>query len=166
MDDFDINSIFPDNETPKEPNPFGDSEDEPADTSETNISHTPLDLGELDTPKTQEREPLGDMDLMGLEEPDKRQASEPASGSGPVAESPASTVPQPPGRSQIVSGGRITGMKIFFTKLQAGSMDFMEEQVKNWLANNPGIVIKCTNVISGPVVGKKTEPNIIITLWY
>ncbi len=166
MDEFDIKSIFPDNETPKEPIPFDDSEDGAAGTGETNVSHTPLDLSGLDTPKTQEAGPLGDMDSMELEEPNRRQASGYASGPDTVATSPVSTAPQPPGTSQIVSGGRITGMKIFFTKLQAGSMDFMEEQIKNWLAKNPNVVVKCTNVISGPVVSKKTEPNIIITIWY
>jgi hypothetical protein len=166
MDEFDINSIFPGDETPKDPIPFDDSENVPADTSEANISHTPLDLGGLETPKTQVRKPLEETDLIELEEPDKIQAPKPVPRPVAEAKSPVSIAPQPPGASQVVSGGRITGMKVFFTKLQAGSMDFMEEQIKNWLAKNPDIVIKCTNVISGPVVGKKTEPNIIITLWY
>ena len=67
---------------------------------------------------------------------------------------------------QIVSEERITGVKTFFTKLHAGSISFLSEQIDNWLKKNPGIVIKQTNTTTGMVIGKKTEPNIIITIWY
>ena len=67
---------------------------------------------------------------------------------------------------KIVSSDRITGVKTFFTKLHAGSMDFLDEQITNWLSNNPGIKIKRTNTVTGPIQSKKTEPNIIITIWY
>ena len=67
---------------------------------------------------------------------------------------------------KIVSSDRITGVKTFFTKLHAGSMDFLDEQITNWLSNNPGITIKRTNTVIGPIQAKKTEPNIIITIWY
>ena len=67
---------------------------------------------------------------------------------------------------QLVSGERITGFKAFFTKLHTGSIPFLSEQINNWLKENPGIVIKRTNTTTGLVVGKKTEPNIIITIWY
>ena len=64
------------------------------------------------------------------------------------------------------SPGRITGVKTFFTKLHAGSIDFLDQQIVRWLKENPGIVIKRTNTTVGSVVAKKTEPNIIITIWY
>ncbi len=67
---------------------------------------------------------------------------------------------------KIVSSDRITGVKTFFTKLHVGSMDFLDEQITNWLSNNPGIKIKRTNTVTGPIQSKKTEPNIIITIWY
>jgi len=65
-----------------------------------------------------------------------------------------------------VSTGRITGVKTFFTKLHAGAMEFLDEQIKKWLQENPGVHIKLTNTTTGEVQGKKTEPNIIITVWY
>ena len=65
-----------------------------------------------------------------------------------------------------VSTERITGVKIFLTKLHAGALEFLNEQISTWLKNNPDVNIKQTNTISGMVVGKKTEPNIIITVWY
>ena len=66
----------------------------------------------------------------------------------------------------IVSSDRITGVRTFFTKSHAGSIDFLNEQITDWLKNNPGIKIKRTNMATGDIVGKKTEPNILITVWY
>jgi hypothetical protein len=65
-----------------------------------------------------------------------------------------------------VSAERITGLKTFFTKLHAGAIEFLDEQITNWLRSNPGIVIKHTNTVVGEVQAKKTEPNVIITVWY
>ena len=67
---------------------------------------------------------------------------------------------------QISSSVRITGMRTFFTKLHAGSLTFLDEQITEWLRKNPDIVIKRTNTVAGMVVAKKTEPNIIVTVWY
>jgi hypothetical protein len=66
----------------------------------------------------------------------------------------------------IVSSDRITGVRTFFAKSHAGSIDFLGQQITNWLKNNPGIKIKRTNMATGDIVGKKTEPNILITVWY
>jgi hypothetical protein len=67
---------------------------------------------------------------------------------------------------QPPAAGRITAIKTFFTKLQVGAISFLDEQITRWLDENPDVVIKRTNVVTGPVQGKKTEPNIIITVWY
>lgn len=81
---------------------------------------------------------------------------------------PKIVIPTPVAKptEKIVSSDQITGMKTFFTKLHAGSIDFLDSQINGWLKQNPGIVIKRTNTVTGPVAGKKTEPNIIITVWY
>jgi hypothetical protein len=65
-----------------------------------------------------------------------------------------------------VSTERITGVKTFFTKLHGGAIEFLNEIITKWLKDNPGISIKHTNIITGEIQGKKTEPNIIITVWY
>lgn len=67
---------------------------------------------------------------------------------------------------KMSSSERITGVKTFFTKLHPGAMDFLDKQITNWLKANPGLVIKRTNMTTGEVQGKKTEHNIIITVWY
>jgi len=127
MSDFDVRNV-PEVPPPDDkPIPFDDSDNEP----ETEISHSPLDLGGNDAISTD---------------------SEPA-----IAAAPSETA---------LSSERITGVKTFFTKLHAGSMEFMAKQINEWLSNNPGVVIKRTNVVVGEVASKKTEPNLIITVWY
>jgi hypothetical protein len=67
---------------------------------------------------------------------------------------------------KAVSTNRITGLKTFFTKLHPGAMDFLDEQITKWLKENPGVTIRRTNTVTGQVQAKKTEPNIIISIWY
>jgi hypothetical protein len=66
----------------------------------------------------------------------------------------------------VSSSERITGVRTFFTKLHAGAIEFMDGQITDWLGKNPDITIKRTNTVTGNVMGKKTEPNIVITVWY
>ena len=67
---------------------------------------------------------------------------------------------------KIVSSERISGVKTFFTKLHIGAIDFLDGQINDWLNDNPGVTVKRTNVTTGLIQGKKTEPNIIISVWY
>ncbi|MHC4582454.1 MAG: hypothetical protein ACYS14_13445 [Planctomycetota bacterium] len=110
---------------------------------ESGVSHAPLDLGggsAAPAPKAAAPQP----------------AAEP-SGSTLTGEKPT---------GKIASTDRIVGMKTFYTKLHGGAITFLEEQIARWLKANPDIIVKRTNVVTGPVVGKKVEPNIIITIWY
>ena len=89
-------------------------------------------------------------------------------GTNPV-EMPKIDIPKPVERKsteKIVSADRIVGVKTFFTKLHPGAMNFLDEQITKWLKENPGVSIKRTNIVTGMVQAKKTEPNIIITVWY
>ncbi len=89
-------------------------------------------------------------------------------GGGSGAGVPEVEIPKPAAKpaEKMVSSDRITGFKTFFTKLHVGSLDFLDGQITSWLKDNPGIIIKRTNTATGMLVGKKTEPNIIITVWY
>jgi len=89
-------------------------------------------------------------------------------GSG-TAELPKIEVPKPVTKraaEKIVTSGRIVGVKTFFTKLHPGAINFLDEQITKWLNENPGVMIKRTNIVTGQIQAKKTEPNIIITVWY
>ena len=68
--------------------------------------------------------------------------------------------------ASIVTQARITGVKTFYAKLHGGSITFLDEQITNWLKDNPNITIKCTNIVVGDIVAKNTEPNLIVTIWY
>jgi hypothetical protein len=83
----------------------------------------------------------------------------------PKVEAPKLVVVKKP-MEKTVSTSRIAGVKTFFTKLHPGAMTFLDEQITRWLTENPKIQIKQTNVTTGEVQAKKTEPNIIITVWY
>ncbi|MHC4310491.1 MAG: hypothetical protein ACYSSN_11135 [Planctomycetota bacterium] len=89
-------------------------------------------------------------------------------GSNPV-EMPKIEAPKPAAKKpaeKVASSDRITGVKTFFTKLHPGAINFLDEQITKWLAENPDVVIKRTNIITGEIQAKKTDPNIIITVWY
>ena len=79
-----------------------------------------------------------------------------------VTSSPITKKPE----EHVASGERITGLKTFFTKLHPGAMEFLDDLVNDWLKENPNVVVKRTNVTTGEVQAKKTEPNIIVCIWY
>lgn len=106
------------------------------DSEATSISHAPLDLGGSDTSAL------------------------------PMPTSPPVRPMVKKQEQKMSSADRITGVRTFFTKLHAGAIDFLDEQITGWLKKNPGIKIKRTNTTVGEVQAKKTEPNIIITVWY
>ncbi|MHC4559228.1 MAG: hypothetical protein ACYTFW_22890 [Planctomycetota bacterium] len=90
-------------------------------------------------------------------------------GGGSTAQTPKVEVPKPVAKKptqKVVSSDRITGIKTFFTKLHPGAMNFLDEQISDWLKENPDVAIKRTNIATGDVQAKKTEPNIVITVWY
>ena len=67
---------------------------------------------------------------------------------------------------KVISTDKIAGVKTFLAKLHIGSIDFVDQQINDWLKDNPGITIKRTNTATGMVTGKTTEPHIIVTVWY
>ena len=102
------------------------------------VSHSPLDLGGS--------RPL---EVQNVQKPQPKP-------SVPAANAPVQAVPI----------GRITAVKTFFAKLHTGTMEFLDEQIGEWLKKNPTINIKLIQTAVGEIQGKKTEPNLIITIWY
>lgn len=56
--------------------------------------------------------------------------------------------------------------RVFHTKLSQGALDFMNNQVNEWLDGNTDIAIKFAMTTVGPFEGKHTEPNLILTVFY
>lgn len=142
MDNFN-NSNVPGNANLNQPIPLGEDLDKPIPfddgTSGTSVSHSPLSLGGSGTAQA------------------------------PKTAAPKIEVPKPAVKKveeKVVSTNRITGVKTFFTKLHPGALDFLDEQITKWLKENPGVTIKRTNTVTGDIQAKKTEPNIVITVWY
>ena len=130
---------------PNDPIPFNDGITEPK-----GVSHAPLDLGGVSpAPAAQSVAP----------KPVARPTIAPAA----IAAKPVVAV-RPAAPAAPV--GRITGVKTFFTKLHPGAIAFLDEQITRWLIENPTIVVKQTNIAVGEVEAKKTEANIIITVWF
>jgi len=87
------------------------------------------------------------------------------SGGAEEAEAPTQPIVREVGK-RVSWPDRITGSKTFYTKLHPGAIEFLDDQISRWLMDNPGVNIKRTNVVTGDIVAKKTEPNIIVTIWY
>ena len=110
---------------------------------ESGVSHAPLDLG-------------------GSSAVTKPQVTAPKPVAKPAA--PPATAAQP--AAQPAATGRIEGVRTFFTKLHPGAINFLDEQIARWLKENPNVIVKRTNVVVGVVQAKKTEPNILVSVWY
>lgn len=136
MDNFDATNVG--NQTRNDPIPLKDG------AGEKGVSHAPLDLG-------------GGM----AQAP---QAAAPKPVVKPSSPSITAAAAKPAIKAPAVH--RIEGVKTFFTKLHPGAIEFMDEQITRWLKENPEVDIKRTNVTVGEVQAKKTEPNILITVWY
>jgi hypothetical protein len=156
MDNFDLDNFDDKIPAPSQEGmtiPFDDS-DPPATAPP--VSRKPLTLGGNGLPRPQ-----------GTPKPAPTQPS----GPGPV-QRPASAQAQAGAVAkkvaQAVNGAsrRIAAVKTFYTKLHPGALDFLDEQIADWLKANPTVVIKQTNVTVGEVQAKKTEPNLIVCLWY
>ena len=125
--------------------PISFEENKPA-AAKPGISHSPLNLGGTAPAQPKPQQPKPQTHIQHSED-------EP-SAMRKVAKAVSS------------SPDRISGVRTFFTKLHIGAVEFMDEQITDWLKDNPGVVIKKTNVVTGELAGKKTEPNIIISVWY
>jgi len=160
MDNLGNSNNPPIDDTDK-PIPFDDGSGEPTPAagkpanSSPGVSRAPLNLGGG-----------GGSAPAPARRPVAKPAPRPVAKPAPRAASPQSVARQPVGVPGLGSGERITSCKVFFAKLHAGALDFLSDQISAWLKENPSIQIKHTNVAVGDVQAKKTEPNILITVWY
>ena len=59
-----------------------------------------------------------------------------------------------------------TRCRTFHCKLSEAAVEFMNNQINEWLDHNDKIVIKFSNSTIGNFEGKHTEPNLIVTVFY
>ena len=64
------------------------------------------------------------------------------------------------------TGKGATRVRTFHTRLSNNAMAFLDEQVNEWVDENPDIEVKFSTSTVGMVESKKTEPHLIINVWY
>jgi len=153
------------------PIPFDDGSSKPIPPKDTptsgspGVSRAPLTLGGA-SGNSSAPTPVPKPAPRPAAKPVPRPVAKPAPRPVPKTPSPQPVARQPVRMPAMGTGGRITNCKVFFAKLHGGALDFLSGQISAWLKENPDIQIKHTNVATGDVQSKKTEPNILITVWY
>lgn len=93
----------------------------------------------------------------------------------PATAAPAANAPAPPPTPVVIPGKRrpprpdakgATRMRIFHAKLSDGAVAHLDQQINDWLDQNPEVEIKFANTTVGTWEGKHAEPNLIVTLFY
>jgi len=69
-------------------------------------------------------------------------------------------------RPVLPEGTGSTRCRFFHTKLLASSIEYMENQINEWVDSDESIVIKYIGHVIGDMSGKVTEPNLIVCVWY
>jgi hypothetical protein len=62
--------------------------------------------------------------------------------------------------------GGATRCRLFHSKLSDGAMDYMVNQINEWLDKNENITIKHSSSTIGVVEGKHADAHLILTVWY
>jgi len=69
-------------------------------------------------------------------------------------------------RQTAVTGHGACRVRTFHSKLQAESIEFMDNAINEWLDEHPEIEIKFVTTTIGTMAGKHPEPNLILSVWY
>ena len=65
-----------------------------------------------------------------------------------------------------ISGKGATRVRTFHTKLNDGAFAFLDGQINEWIDSNDNIEVKFCNTTIGVVEAKRSEPHVIMTVWY
>jgi hypothetical protein len=87
----------------------------------------------------------------------------PAAPTPPSPEQTGVQVTRRPPRPGATGGTR---MRIFHARLSEGAVAHLDQQINDWLDQNPEIEVKFANSTVGTWEGKHAEPNLILTLFY
>lgn len=68
-------------------------------------------------------------------------------------------------RTPNVTGEGAVRCRLFHSKLHAGSLEHMEEQINDWI-DDEAIEVKHVGHVVGTMEGKRAEPNLIVMVWY
>lgn len=68
-------------------------------------------------------------------------------------------------RTPNVTGTGAIHVKSFHCKLTGDSLEFLDQQINEWLDNHPQYEVKTVTTSIGTWTGKLKEPNLIVNVW-
>jgi len=68
-------------------------------------------------------------------------------------------------RTPNVTGSGAIHVKTFVTKLRLDAIDFMDQQVNEWLDNHPEYEVKFVTTTIGTLFGKNKEEALFMNIW-
>jgi hypothetical protein len=68
-------------------------------------------------------------------------------------------------RSPNVTGAGAIHVRTFFAKLREDALEYMDEQINEWLDQHPEYEVKFVTTAVGELKGKLTEPAMFVSVW-
>jgi hypothetical protein len=68
-------------------------------------------------------------------------------------------------RKTNLTGTGATHMRTFHCKLNSESVEYMDQQINEWLDNHPDYEVKMVTTAIGEWTGKIKEPAMVVTVW-
>jgi len=68
-------------------------------------------------------------------------------------------------RKTNLTGAGATHVRSFHCKLNTESLEYMDQQINDWLDNHPDYEVKLVTTTVGEWTGKIKEPAMVLTVW-
>jgi len=68
-------------------------------------------------------------------------------------------------RALNADGSGATRFRVFHSKIAIASLEFMENQINDWIDGDQ-IEVKQVGHVIGTMEGKRPEPNLLVMVWY
>ncbi len=69
-------------------------------------------------------------------------------------------------RKAAMNGTGACRVRSFHGRLSSQGLEYMDNQINEWLDHNPDVEVKFVSSVVGVFEGKMREPAIILNLWY
>lgn len=69
-------------------------------------------------------------------------------------------------RKPSINGTGACRIRSFHGRLSAQGLEYMDNQINEWLDHNPEVEVKFVTSVVGVFEGKMREPAVILNLWY
>lgn len=69
-------------------------------------------------------------------------------------------------RKPTINGTGACRIRSFHGRLSAQGLEYMDNQINEWLDHNPEVEVKFVTSVVGVFEGKMREPAVILNLWY